>query len=1045
MRLAIAAAALAAVLAPLSSAADERPIAQMRWRILGPALPEGRATAISGSNADPLLYYAGTAGGGMWKTTDGGASWDNVSDSIGLASVGAIAVDPRNDQSVWAGAGETNPRNDVIPENGLYHSADGGRRWTRVAFPGIGGISRILVDPKDPKHVLVGVLGDVFSSNENRGVYATFDGGATFSKTLYLSPQSGASDLAMDPQDSNVVLAGMWHVMRRPWQLSSGGAGDDGLFRSGDGGKTWHQIRGNGFPSPPVGRIGVTFAPSLPSRVYALVESRDGVLWRSDDGGATWTLATKDTIANQRPFYFSHVAVSPTDPNTVFGVSMFLATSYDGGKKFNLSAFGVHPDLHELWISANGERMALAGDGGIAISTNRGGTWANSRNVPIGQIYRVAVSNETPYLVCGGLQDNNAFCGPAFSGSGDGIANRDWFNVVEGDGEWAVPDPLDPRLIWADSENGEVVVYDRVSHESVNVRPYRGTAREDFVLATSRYRFNWESPIAFAAYDPHVAFIGANVVFATRDRGKHWTAISPDLTRDDKSKQQVSKNTVTQDESGAENYATLLDIATSHRRGEIWTGSDDGLVYLTRDGGKRWRNVTPAALPPDSAVESVSPSTLVAGMAYVSADRHAVGDTAAYVFLTRDFGAHWQRVTAGIPAGEYARSVRPDIRNPGMAYAGTNRGIYVTCDAGAHWQSFSNNLPAVEVRDIRFQPRFDDLVIATHGRSIWVMDDMRVAQAAGCAKPSTDLVVGPRPAIALNQFRNDEGDYTDFVAMQPGGGILGGGGPVAKVYYWLPQRAPKRPTIDVYDASGRRVRHIEGQHDVFTGDEAKSYWLSNTEGKNEFSYDFTVDGPAQYQSAPFFFRGPDEGPQLPPGRYRLAFHLAGKSYTFPLDLIGDPASSTTPDEYRLQFVQQRRVYDLLGRIDVMLNQLASAKQQLSAEKASLKPGDAAAAAKIQPMIDATDAMTASLTSSPANFEDSIQKQGELREDVMQLMGSETLAQASLQLYARLERTYIQRLAAYGAWLRDVPRWNADLQTAGLKPLTVSPAAGGNGP
>ncbi len=667
--------------------------------------------------------------------------------------------------------------------------------------------------------MLVGVLGDVFGPSANRGVYVTFDGGATFAKTLYLSEQSGVSDMALDPHDPNVVFAGMWHVLRRPWQLLSGGTADDGLFRSADGGKTWQQVTGNGFPAPPIGRIGVAFAPSLPSRVYALVESRDGVLWRSDDGGAHWALASKDTLANQRPFYFSHVGVSPTDPNNVYGVSMLLATSYDGGAKFNLSAFGVHSDLHELWISSNGERMALAGDGGIAISTNRGATWANSRNVPVGQIYRVGLSNEIPYLVCGGLQDNNAYCGPAFSGSSDGITNRDWFKVVEGDGEWAVPDPTNPRLIWADSENGEVVIYDRVSHDTVNVRPYRGTAREDFVLATSRYRFNWESPIAFAAYDPHLAFIGANVLFATRDRGRHWTAISPDLTRDDKTKQQVSKNTVTQDESGAENYATLLDIATSPKRnGEIWTGSDDGLVYLTLDGGKRWRNVTPAALPPDSAVESVSPSTLVDGMAYLSADRHGAGDTGAYIFLTRDYGAHWQRVTGGIPAGEYARAVRADIRNPRMAYAGTNRGIYVTCDSGATWQSFSNNLPAVEVRDIRLQPHFDDLVIATHGRSIWVMDDVRVAQTAGCGKPAANLVIGPRPAVALNAFRDDEGNYTDFVASQPGGGILSGGGPVAKVYYWLPQRAPHRPSIDVYDARGRprpahrrRARRLYGQ------------------------------------------------------------------------------------------------------------------------------------------------------------------------------------------------------------------------------------------
>jgi photosystem II stability/assembly factor-like uncharacterized protein len=1038
-RIAVAVVAFAVVFVPRHAWADQSPIGQMRWRILGPALPEGRATSVAGSNAHPLLYYAGTAGGGVWKTTDAGASWQNVSDSIGLASVGAIAVDSADDQSVWVGAGETNPRNDVIQETGLYHSTNGGRSWQRASFSGVGGIARILLDPKDPKHIVVGVLGDAFAPSDARGVYVSYDGGATFAKTLYLSEQSGASDLAMDPHDSAIVYAGMWHVLRRPWQLTSGSSDDDGLFRSTDGGRTWSKVTGGGFPAAPLGRIGIAVAPSLPSRVYALVESREGVLWRSDDRGVTWKLISKDTLANQRPFYFSHVGVSPTDPNTVYGVSMLLATSYDGGTKFNLSAFGVHPDLHELWISSDGQRMALAGDGGVAISANRGATWTNSRNVPVGQVYRVGLSNTTPYLVCAGLQDNDAYCGPAFNGNSDGLTNRDWFKVVEGDGEWAVPDPLNSRLIWADSENGEIEVFDRISHDAENVRPYRGTAEEDFVLAKSRYRFNWQSPIAFAAYDPHIAFIGANVLFETRDRGRHWRVVSPDLTRNDKSKQQISKNSVTQDESGAENYGTLLDIGTSPlRKDAIWTGSDDGLVHLTLDGGKHWRDVTPPGLPADSAVESVSPSTLVNGMAYVSADRHAMGDRGAYVYVTRDFGTHWQRVAGGIPQGEYVRAVRPDIRNPNMVYAGTNRGTYVSCDGGTSWRSFANNMPPVEVRDIRFQPQFDDLVIATHGRSVWVMDDMRIAQTAGCAKPATNLVIGPRPAIALNQYRDDEGNYNDFVAPQPGGAFLTGG-PVAKVYYWLPQAAPHRPTIDVYDARGRRVRHIEGEHDVFTGSDSTSYWLSNTDGKNEFLYDFTVDGPARYESAPFFFRGPDEGPLLPPGRYVLAFHLDGRTYRFPIEERADPASSMTQREYELQFGQRKRYYDLLGRVDSMLNELERVRQQLTGEKNGFKGADSAMPAKVQNMIDDTAKVVDSLTSSPKNFEDSIQKQGQFREDAMTLITAEPLAQASLELYARLEAGYSRRVVAYDAWARNVTAWNAELESAGLKPLAVPPA------
>ena len=1034
--LALAAGSLLLAAVPLCAHADERPASQMRWRILGPALPEGRASSVTGSATNALLYYAGTAGGGAWKTTDGGASWQNVTDSIAVASVGAIAIDPADDKTVWLGAGETNPRNDVISETGLYRSANAGRSWTKLPFDA-PGVSKILLDPKDPKHVIVGALGDPFAPGEARGVYVSFDGGATFTKTLYLSPLSGAADLAMDPNDPGVIYAAMWHMQRRPWAMTSGGTGDDGLYRSRDGGKTWNKITGNGFPAAPLGRIGIAFAPSDSKRIYALVESREGVLWRSDDAGVTWKMTSKDSLANQRPFYFSHVRVSPTDENTVYGVSMLLATSFNGGEKFNLSALAVHSDLHDMWIAPDGNRMALAGDGGIAISTNGGATWANSRNIPAGQVYHVGVSQTVPYLVCGGLQDNNAFCGPGFSGSMSGILNRDWFKVAEGDGEWAVPDPLDPRLVWADSENGEVQIVDRISHDTVNVRPYRGTAAQDFVLANARYRFNWDAPIAFAQYDPHLAFIGSNVVFQTADRGRHWRVISPDLTRNDKSKQQVAKDSVTKDESGAENYGSLLDIESSKlHKGEIWTGSDDGLVHVTLDGGKHWRDVTPADLPADSSVETVAPSTLKDGVAYISADRHAMGDTGAYIYVTHDFGSHWQKITGGLASGEYVRAVRPDIHNTNIVYAGTNRGVRISCNGGATWQSFQNNLPAVEVRDIRFQPQFDDLLIATHGRAIWVMDDMRVVQSAGCGVPTSPVVLGPRPAIALNQYRDDEGNYTDFAAAQPGGGIFGGGPGVGKVYYWLPQEAKKRPTIDVYDAAGHRVRHIEGEHDVFTGEDASSYWISNADGKNEFLYDFSTDGPVRYTSAPFFFRGPDTGPALPPGRYSLAFHLDGKTYRFPIELRADPASRTTQAEYVAAYNARRQQYGLLSRVDVMLNELHRVREELAADKAALKSGDAATAPKIQAQIDGIDSMVGTLTSSPKNFEDFIQEPGQFREDVMSLIGQEPLAQATHDLYARLERTYSQRAIAYNRWAQSVAAFNLTLKAAGAKTVTL---------
>lgn len=1026
--------------APAFARADDRPVSQMRWRSFGPALPEGRASSVVGVDDNALLYYVGSAGGGAWKTTDGGQSWQNISDYIHVASVGAIAVNPKNDDDVWLGAGETNPRNDVIPEAGLYHSTNGGHSWIKnTAIPADAeGVSKILIDPADPKHVVVGVLGDAFGPSNDRGVYVTFDGGATFTRSLFVSNQSGAIDLAMDPANPNVLYAGIWHALRRPWAMTSGASPDDGLYKSIDGGKTWNVQTGNGLPKGPLGRIGLAFAPSNPKRIFALIESKDGLLWRSDDAGATWKMINKDTMVDQRPFYFSHVRVSPSNQNTVYGVSMLLASSFNGGEKFNLSAFGVHSDLHDMWISKDGQRMALAGDGGIATSTNGGSTWSSARNLPIGEVYRVGLSNSTPYLVCGGLQDNNGWCAPAFSGAG-GIANRDWFKVVEGDGEWAIPDPLNSHVVWADYQDGELWSNNIVSHDVTALRPYRAPAADEFVLAKSKYRFDWEAPITFAAYDPHLAFIGANVVFETADRGTHWNVISPDLTRNDKSKQQGDKESVTQDESSAENYGTLLDIETSPlHKGEIWTGSDDGLVHVTLDGGKHWRNVTPPDLPADSAVETVAVSTLQDGVAYVSADRHAMNDRGAYLFTTSDFGAHWQRISNGLPAGEYARAIRPDIRNRNIVYAGTNRGIYISCNRGASWQSFQSNLPTVEVRDIRMQPQFDDMVIATHGRAIWIMDDMRPVQEAGCGAPGTPLVIGPRPVIALNPFSNDEGNYNAFVATQPGGGLFGGSA-VAELYFYLPKDPDTRPTIDVYDAKRRRIRHIEGKHDVYTGQEGKSYWISASSGVNQFLYDLTIEGPVRYDSASFFFRGPEEGPVLPPGHYTLALHLDGKTYKVPVVKMADPLSTKTQAEYVAAFDQQRREYDLLSRTDVMLNELHRVRENLADQKKALKAGDPNAA-KLQVMIDQTDALVASMTSNPKNFEDSIQAPGQFREDIMALMNDETLAQASLALYRQLENEYAVKVRAYQSWRAKVEAFNPTLKAAGLKPVDTPVAA-----
>jgi photosystem II stability/assembly factor-like uncharacterized protein len=523
---------------PSPSPSPVAPFNRLRWREIGPAVSGGRVTAVVGSAHDPKLYYVGAAGGGVWKTVNGGATWSPVFDDQDVSSIGAIAIDPNNDNIVWVGTGETNPRNDVSYGNGIYRSMDGGKTWKHLGLDATMQISSIAVDPRDGNTVTVGALGDFFNDSEARGIYRTADGGATWTKTLYVGPQSGVSDLAVDPKNPDTMFAGVWQFRRLPWTFTSGGP-DDGLYKSIDAGKTWTKLTGNGLPEGITGRIGLAIAPSNPQRIYALIEAKGGILWRSDDGGATWAVISDDTLVDQRPFYFSHINVDPSNPDHVFGVSEQLAESRNGGKTFTIVARPVHVDYHAMWIAPHDpQRMIVGEDGGYAITLDGGRNWEFSRNLAIGQPYHVGFDNQTPYHVCAPLQDNNGFCGPSNSLSPGGIPDEAWERVVGGDGMWAVPDPTDTNLIWTDSQNGNLSVYDRAAKRNTQVAPYRGTSADEFALDKAKYRYNWDSPIAFAPWDGHIAWYGANVVFQTSDHGLHWHPISPDLTRNIKAHQQ---------------------------------------------------------------------------------------------------------------------------------------------------------------------------------------------------------------------------------------------------------------------------------------------------------------------------------------------------------------------------------------------------------------------------------------------------------------------------------------------------------------------------
>ncbi len=999
-----------------------------QWREIGPALPGGRVAGVAGSATNPNLYYLASAGGGIWKSSDGGETWQAVFAKENVAATGAVAIDPNNNDVVWAGTGESNPRNDVSYGDGVYKSTDGGKTFKRMGLEGTRHISRILIDPKDSNHVIVGALGNVFGPSTERGVYVTYNGGNTWSKTLFVSDQSGASDLAMTA-DGTQIYAGIWHFKREPWTFTSGGQ-DDGLYKSVDGGKTWTRLTGHGLPEGITGRIGLAVAPSDPKRVYAEIESKAGILWRSDDAGATWTMISNDTIVVQRPFYFSHIAVDPKDPNKVYAVSFMLAVSTDGGKKWKSIAQQVHVDYHAIWIAPNDPNRIIVGeDGGIARTVDGGQNWFFGRNIPIGEVYHIGYSSENPYWVCGGWQDNNGWCGPNNSLDSSGLLNKYWVGVVGGDGEWAVPDPVDPNWIWADSENGFLTVYNKETKDTIFAIPYLARSLASYNVSLAKYRFNWDSPIAFAPWNGHIGWLGANVVFQTTDRGIHWKVISPDLTLNDKSHQQPSGGPLVHDVSGAEYSDTLLDIEGSTlAKGEIWTGADDGVVALTRDGGAHWKKMTMPGVAPFGRVETVAPSTLHDGTAYVNVDRHRSNDFHPYVFVTHDFGAHWTNITSDLPTTQYVRSVRPDLHNANIVYAGTENGVWISFNGGQSWHDFRNNLPTVSVRDIRFQPHWDDLLIATHGRSLYIMDDMRAVQRLTGDKNQPAFLVAPRTAYEYSLHSDDEGTYTDYTGQNPPYG--------ATVTFFQPVPMKGAPQIDILDAHHRVIRTVKGTHKVNGKDEP---YISNKAGLNQFTWDFQVNGPVKwYGAAKPYFQGPDEGPGVPPGRYYVRMTLGGTMHVDPFTVEPDPRSKFTQAQYVEGYTFAMKYYAQFGKVDTMLNMLDSVKSTLTAAKSSAKlKGNTAALAQIDAALAARERLFDTLTANYQNGEDSIQRPGALREDMQGVtFGVSVVTPAMREYAARVEPSYYAAVKAFNAYVSTLTPLEQTLRSSGLKTPSV---------
>ena len=920
-RSARAAPAPAASGAAAATPVDERLFSALRWRGIGP-YRGGRALAAAGIPGNADTFYFGAVAGGVWKTTDGGATWQSLTDGTPISSVGALAIAPSNHNVIYVGTGEAAPRGDMTYGDGVYKSTDGGKTWTHVGLTDSRQIGALIVDPENPDIVLVAAFGHAFGPNAERGVFRTTDGGVSWTKVLYKDEQTGAIDVSFDPHNAKIVYAALWQARRQPWNFSSGGPGS-GLYRSADGGVTWTRLTGNGLPAGILGRIHVSVSGADSNRVYAMIEAADGGLYRSDDAGTHWRRVNDDGRLSQRAWYFSTILADPKHVDTVYAENTGLFRSTDGGKTFNLLP-ARHGDHHGIWIDpSNPERIIEASDGGASVSVDGGQTWSTQLNQPTAQFYHVAVDNRFPYYVYGAQQDNSSIAIASMDDEG-AIVERDWYDVFSGEAGFIIPDPRDADIVYGTNENliGRFNKH-TMQLQVISVYPIdaSGHAASDL-----EHRFNWTSPLMMSPFDPDTLYYGMERLYKTTDDGHSWSAVSPDLTRNDKSRQQASGGPITKDITSVEYYDTIFAIAESPlRKGMIWVGTDDGLIQLTNDGGGSWANVTPRELPPWSTISMIEPSRYDANTAYVAVDRHKLDDIRPYVFVTRDAGKTWARIDAGLPQGAVVHAVREDSVRPELLYAATETGVFVSFDTGRHWQSLQLNLPRSPVHDLVVKD--NDLVVATHGRSFWILDDVtplrEVASAAGAA--SAWLYT---PEAGYHLYYPDQVDARPPSGENPPAGIL--------IDYYLPKPTTGALTLEIVDAGGSVVRHLTSVKS--NAAEQPPEWpdqvhpvdtLPVLQGMNRFVWNLRYDDPVQIPDA--FYAGlPPRGPIALPGSYTIRLTCDGRTQTVPLTIRVDPRVTGSLAGLQQKFALSMEVYHDQDTLHRAVNDIRAVKSDVAA-------------------------------------------------------------------------------------------------------------------
>ena len=922
---------------PQSVAVDPAHTASLTYRYIGPV--GNRVTSVVGIRGDANTYYAGAASGGIWKTTDGGVHWAPIFDDQPVSSIGALAVAPSNASIVWAGTGEPWIRSHISVGTGVYKSTDAGRTWMHMGLDSSGRVGRIVIDPADPNSVFVAAQGHSYGPQQERGVYRTTDGGLTWQRVLFVDANTGAIDIAMDPTNSRLLFAAMWQLEIHTWGRESGGPGS-GIFVSRDGGTTWTRLQGNGLPTHALGKIGLAISHSDPNRVYALIETGDGVplhgqptdngeLWRSDDGGANWRVVSFDRNLACRQPYYTRMAVSTDNPDETYFLCASFSRSMDGGTttseggrgggrrgapppdsaagrgagrgRQNLEASGppmTSPggDNHDMWIDpTNAAHMAVANDAGVSISTTRGRTWFRI-NLPIAQIYHVTVDNRVPYFVYGNKQDGPSYRGPSNSRSGGTINRGEWHGVEGGESGFATPDPVDPDIIWSTASGsgargGIVIRFDERTRMGQNVEVWP-LSTGGYPADSVPYRFVWDPPFAISPHDHNTIYTGSQYVHESSDGGHSWRVISPDLTRNDKSKQKMSGG-LTPDNIGVEYGDVVYAIAESPvEKGVIWTGANDGLVHLTRDGGAHWTNVTAniPGIPVWGSVRHIEPSRYAAGAAYLIVDAHQENNRDPWVYRTKDFGKTWTLIVSGIPKSmlSYAHIIREDPVRRGLLYLGTENALYISFDDGDHWQTLQANLPHAPVYGLVIQEHFDDLVIATYGRGFWILDDLTPLQRMTPDVAASDAYLfAPRAAYRFRDVQANVSTNDDPTAgTNPEYG--------ASINYWLKAGADGPVTVEILDSKSEIVRTIDGTRRTGLN---RVYWDLHNETTPAPRLRTKPMYQPQFEMAADGTRGaPGFGPfsvLLPPGRYTVRLNAAGKRLTAPLTVLKDPNDRVT--------------------------------------------------------------------------------------------------------------------------------------------------------